>query len=101
MTGTRDFINARWRTADSVNLAWVHWDDGAAVFHRPSGKTHFLNPASVRLLALLDERERSALQAASDLAALEGVQQSREYTEQVENTLYRLGQLGLAQCMRG
>jgi PqqD family protein of HPr-rel-A system len=34
-------------------LDWARWDDGQVLFHLPSGKTHFVNADTVRLLEIL------------------------------------------------
>lgn len=39
-----------WRAAPAGQFVWAHWGDGHALFHRPSGKTHFLNEAGASLL---------------------------------------------------
>lgn len=44
---------ARWQSADPALLDWASWDDGQALYHLPSGKTHFVNADTVRLLAIL------------------------------------------------
>lgn len=33
-----------------AQFAWAHWSDGHVLYHRPSGKTHFLNEAGAALL---------------------------------------------------
>jgi PqqD family protein of HPr-rel-A system len=41
----------RWRRSPECQLSWVCYDDEYVVYHRPSGRTHFLNFATYRLLA--------------------------------------------------
>jgi PqqD family protein of HPr-rel-A system len=42
-----------WQAADPASLDWASWDDGQALFHIPSGKTHFVNVQTVQLLDTL------------------------------------------------
>jgi PqqD family protein of HPr-rel-A system len=44
---------ARWQSTDPALLDWASWDDGQALYHLPSGKTHFVNTDTVRLLEIL------------------------------------------------
>ena len=39
-----------WRASPVEDIAWVRFDDEYVAYHRPSGKTHFLNAATHRLL---------------------------------------------------
>jgi PqqD family protein of HPr-rel-A system len=93
-------LDERWVAADPDDLTWVHWPDGAAVFHRPSGKTHFLNPASVLLLDQLARRSLTSREAGLWLAQHQRAQADAGYLVQVQSILFRFGQLGLAKCLR-
>lgn len=90
--------STRWRSADPQQLAWASWDGGHAVYHRPSGKTHFVNAAT----ALLLERiliHPTGLEAAC--VALAGSQHGADagiddrFMRDVVATLLRLEELGL------
>jgi hypothetical protein len=39
-----------WRAVPADQLSWADWDSGHALYHRLSGKTHFLNPTGAALL---------------------------------------------------
>lgn len=43
----------RFRSPSPDGLVWRRWEDGAVVFHPPSGDTLFLDPASALLLEIL------------------------------------------------
>lgn len=40
----------RWRAVDPLDIAWIGWEESFVAYHRPSGKTHFLNAFSHWLL---------------------------------------------------
>lgn len=42
--------DCRWAAAPAAHFAWADWSDGHVLYHRPSGKTHFLNEAGAALL---------------------------------------------------
>lgn len=90
---------AVWVAADPEQLVWARWDDGATLLHRPSGKTHFLNPASVFLLELFGRGPLDARDAAAALARQERVEPSPAYVAQIEVILRRFEQLGLVRCL--
>ena len=43
----------RWVAAAPASLDWACWDDDCVLFHRPSGKTHFINAPTAQLLRVL------------------------------------------------
>jgi PqqD family protein of HPr-rel-A system len=88
-----------WVACDPEHLVWAAWPDAAAIYHRPSGKTHLLNPASVWLLQRLAEGPLAVGKVAGELAEHQGINPSPEYFEQVEKAIFRLGQWGLAHCV--
>lgn len=85
----------RWIAVEPDDLLWVHFDDGAAVYHRPSGRTHFLNAASVVLLQGLSEAPAATAEAASWLASGVAPQSGPPLLERVEKILGRYENLGL------
>ena len=54
-----------WRARSPDDLVWAQFGDDYIAFHRPSGKTHFLNLASYFLICefLLEARDRAAIAA--------------------------------------
>jgi PqqD family protein of HPr-rel-A system len=89
----------RWRAADPETLHWAQWDDAFALFHQPSGKTHFVNAATARLLREL-LREPRELDAIVDLLA-PGVSADElaEIRIATQEQLWRLEDLGLVDLL--
>jgi PqqD family protein of HPr-rel-A system len=84
-----------WRTCPADDLDWARFDDEYVVYHRPSGKTHFLNAATHRLLTeLLVEsattRTVAAAFAAEGLASPDG-----DVGKELDSTLRHVESLGL------
>lgn len=52
-SGTRAGSEARWKAAPAEHYSWATWPDGEVLYHRPSGKTHFLNASGADLLRQL------------------------------------------------
>jgi PqqD family protein of HPr-rel-A system len=84
------------RSASSNDLLWATWNDEHAVFHRPSGKTHFLNDTGARLIQEILTKPKSVDDAARALAgASVGDDCDAEFIQQVDETMQRLEQIGL------
>jgi PqqD family protein of HPr-rel-A system len=86
-----------WLAAPGADLAWRRIGDEYVVYHRPSGKTHFLNPPSAHLLLDLLRQPRTAAAAAAALAAAETAEAGEEYRAAVTRLLFRLEELGLVE----
>jgi PqqD family protein of HPr-rel-A system len=76
-------------------LLWVHFDDGAAVYHRPSGKTHFLNLPAVRLLERLCAGAMATHDAIATIGNGAGRASASEDALEVAQILAHLEHLGL------
>lgn len=52
-----------WRARSPDEIVWAHFDEDYVAFHRPSGKTHFLNAPSYRLICeiLTEARDLDAI----------------------------------------
>ena len=50
MTTTHSNAGPSWRARAADEVVWLALDEDHVLYHRPSGKTHFLNDASKRLL---------------------------------------------------
>ena len=61
---------ARWRAAPATEFAWADWPDGHVLYHRPSGKTHFLNDAGATQLRELLAAPGEAFEADESLRDL-------------------------------
>lgn len=84
-----------WRSRPQDRIVWAFFDNDFVAFHRPSGKTHFLNAASYLLL-------NDVLGEARDLPYILGVFDSDEtprddeaYASEMLSLLHRLETLGL------
>jgi len=95
MTDTAAATEYRWRVGRSEELAWSDLGDAYAVYHRPSGMTHFLNIATADLLKHVLVEPRSARAAAEELAAREGAMGDSAFFAAVAENLARLEHLGL------
>jgi PqqD family protein of HPr-rel-A system len=86
---------ALWRAGDADDLVWTRMDDAFIVYHRPSGKTHFLNAATADLLAHVLTTPRTARSAADELAAREDAAVDSNFISVVAESLFHLEHLGL------
>lgn len=74
---------------------WADWDDLSVLYHRPSGKTHFINASTAFLLECLAEAPAGVESAAMALAAAQSRVADDELRSEVSDTLLRLEELGL------
>lgn len=87
----------QWQSCPADECIWVPLDDEFAVYHRPSGKTHFLNAASEALLneILVEPRDLASIVEAF---AMELAEDNRSaYSERMIAMLDRLQRLGLVE----
>lgn len=89
----------RWRAAPPSEIRWAAWDSSFVLFHRPSGKTHFLNEASALLLQQVLVQPLDVHATAARLAPLCGAPADQAaapaYLKHVFGLLVRLEELGL------
>lgn len=85
----------RWRKCADESCAWFDFGDGAVVYHRPSGKTHLLNEASVRLLTELLQDPLDLPAIAAEFSPGEGGPSQEAFLESLDQMLRRLEQFGL------
>lgn len=83
------------RYATVPDLLWTDCGDVMAVFHRGSGKTHFLNHPSHALLTKVLAAPTDLAGAARNLARLQSVDCDRNFEEHVFRLVARLEELGL------
>jgi PqqD family protein of HPr-rel-A system len=79
------------------DCAWFAFEGGAALHHRPSGKTHFLNESGRLLLAQALARPATAAGAAAALARLQGAPPSAAFVHEVAGLISRFEEVGLVQ----
>lgn len=84
-----------WRARSASELVWSQFGEVYVVYHRPSGRTHFLNFATADLLAHVLAKPRSAQHAADELAARQGATGGPDFCAAVAASLRHLEHLGL------
>jgi PqqD family protein of HPr-rel-A system len=84
-----------WQIDRPEDLLWERFEDGAAVYHRRSGKTHFLNAGSVALLHRLGFGPLDRAAAAAAAAGCPVDELTPEFIAEVEETLMRFERAGL------
>jgi len=92
---SNDPSRARWRSVSLDDLLWVEADGVDIVYHRPSGKTHFLNAATAFLLLEALREPASLPSVIHDLSTAQGVDSQALPAEYVSGMLLRLEELGL------
>jgi PqqD family protein of HPr-rel-A system len=90
-----DGASWRWVAAPAADLRWCSWDGACAVYHRPSGKTHFVNDATRRLLEDVLATPLTATDVPGRLAREQGVEETEEFRTHVWGLLVRLEELAL------
>jgi PqqD family protein of HPr-rel-A system len=84
-----------WRARPADEVVWLALDADYVLYHRGSGKTHFLNAASKHLLRDVLTAPKTAAEAAEALARHEGVAAEPALLAVVTKTLEQLDHLGL------
>jgi PqqD family protein of HPr-rel-A system len=84
-----------WRASPVDDTAWVQFDDEYVAYHRPSGKTHFLNAATHRLLTDLLVEPASLATVAAAFAAGSSASPVGNVEKELRATLSHLESLGL------
>jgi PqqD family protein of HPr-rel-A system len=95
-TPTSDLATpARYRAIDPSQLRWLELDAEFVLYHRPSGKTHFLNATSACLLMEILARPRTAAEATSLLLESQATPIEDAQHEYVRGLLQRFAELGI------
>jgi PqqD family protein of HPr-rel-A system len=85
-----------WRRGNAAQCAWASWEEEPGViYHRPSGKTHFVNASAAFLLEHLLEGTATVDSATRALAAAQERHVDEAMLDGVAGTLLRLEELGL------
>ncbi|MGD9597468.1 MAG: HPr-rel-A system PqqD family peptide chaperone [Steroidobacteraceae bacterium] len=84
-----------WLRADGAQCLWADWDDLAVLYHRPSGKTHFINAATAFLLEQFIAAPATLDAAGRALAEAQGRAVDDELRQGVAGMAQRLEELGL------
>jgi PqqD family protein of HPr-rel-A system len=84
-----------WRAAPPEDLVWNTWDDEFVVFHRPSGRTHFLNAASAEIITRHLSRPASTVDIADAYPSPDETINAEHHLEDILSLLERFEHLGL------
>lgn len=84
-----------WKAADASLMVWAEFGDDCVLFHRPSGKTHFVNQTTRELLSAMQHRSMTTAQIALAYGAEGGSVADAAADEQITATLLRFEALGL------
>lgn len=94
VTASRNACAPRWHATDPTTIRWERFGDHYAAYHRPSGKTHFLNGASRTLLCDILSEPKPERQVAAEFAG-DGDELPAEFGDELRAMLERFEQLGL------
>ena len=98
MSGEVKFADTMWHSVSSHLILWAELDADFAAYHRPSGRTHFLNSASHRLLTLILTEPRNVEAVVRELYDYSTDQEcDAEALRQATQMLLRLEHLGLVE----
>lgn len=92
---TDDAPKRRWRVPPGSPFAWAHAESGHVLYHRPSGRTHFVNDGTALLLGRCLLEPHDAQGAAYALADLQDAEPDPAFLERVADLLVHLEHLGL------
>jgi PqqD family protein of HPr-rel-A system len=88
-------IAPQWIAAPESALRWWEHDGEHVLYHRPSGKTHFVNASMWLLLSEVLSAPRSLESLTAELASLLGVPCDEEFAASIATMIPRLEELGL------
>ena len=83
-------VDSRWRVRKKDGLVWAAFDNDFVAFQRQSGKTHFLNEASYRLLTEVLESPKDLDEIAADLGGFDASEATADYMRQLRGILGHL-----------
>ena len=95
MHARRPKISPKWRSQTPEDIMWVVYDDDFIAYHRPSGKTHFLNAASYLLVCEILNEPMDFEDIAKEFASNDIDGDPDGYLEEMTSLLDRLEALGL------
>lgn len=90
-----------WKVTDARSLLWEQWDNEYAVFHAPSGKTHFLNASSALILHFLSRQASDVRRVAAEIGVRTEAPVDDSLVQQVQHALLHFEQLGLVTRVPG
>lgn len=84
-----------WRTNHFETLLIENWDEEYTVFQPDSGKTHFLNQMSMKMLIYLDQKPATLEEISAYLAVQFQQEPDHDFQRNIEKVLYHFDTLGL------
>jgi PqqD family protein of HPr-rel-A system len=96
-------IKTCWRSVHFDSLRIHEWEDGFAIFQPDSGRTHFLNPLGMQILADIAASEVAITEAeiVANLSARSQLDVDTGISGYVQKTVQRLDELGLVEKSPG
>lgn len=88
-----------WRRRSADECAWAEFEDGCVLYHRPSGKTHVMNDASVALVSELLSEPTSLADIVGVFRADAAAGREEELVDSMVTLLLRLEDFGLVERM--
>jgi len=88
---------ARWRTPPGVVFHWKLLEDQYGVYNSGSGHTHVLDPIAALLVQQLTERCCETAELVQRIAALLNLETTEEFSNELQQTLSELDELGLVE----
>ena len=95
LSTVKDSSSSRWRSRPQDEIVWVRFGKDFVAFHRPSGKTHFLNTASKILLTDILVEPKDLASILEEFASQATDDSADAYLEQMQAMLDRIENLGL------
>ena len=97
MSSQQESSPPRWRSRSPDEIVWAVFGDDYVAYHRPSGKTHFLNAASQLLIRDILSEPTTFSEIADEFASEATDVHADAYLEQMRAMLDRLEHLGLVE----
>lgn len=85
----------RFVSVPPADLVCARWDDQCVLFHRSSGRTHFVNESTLMLLDRVLREPRDIASATEELARLSNLPLDERVRSHVHELMLRLDDIGL------
>ena len=95
MASVNHSVSRQWRSSPQTDFLWFGWDDEFIAFHRPSGKTHYLNNASEQLLTRILLVPMNAAEIAAEYAGAGNF--NDQFVDEMMTMLEHFEDLGLVE----
>jgi len=89
----------RWQTPPSVVFHWKLLEDQYVVYNSGSGHTHVLDPIAALLVQQLNERCCETAELVQRIASLLNLETTEEFSNELQQTLSELDELGLVESL--